>query len=142
MRANVLIGALDVVCMARAAFSGVPFGCFVGAGSTGWNSACANGQITKTGAQWGDLVRAAYPGYAGYRPRMQLWHGDQDQTLNFTNFGEEIKQWTNVSRISETPTTSEQNMPQSGFTRTRYEDSCGIVRVEAVREAGQPHLIH
>lgn len=70
---------------------------------------------------------------------MQLWHGDQDQTLNFHNFGEEIKQWTNVLGVSETPTTTEQNAPQSGWTRTRYADSTGVVRVEAVLEAGMPH---
>ena len=34
--------------------------------------------ITKTPQQWGDLVRGAYPGYTGARPRMQLWHGTED----------------------------------------------------------------
>jgi hypothetical protein len=70
---------------------------------------------------------------------MQLWHGTADETLSFNNFGEEIKQWTNVLGVSETPTTTEQNTPQSGFVRTRYIDASGIVRVEAVREDGQPH---
>jgi acetylxylan esterase len=137
MMTNVLLGAYPEVFKAGAAFAGVPYACF--AGSSYWNSACANGQIIRTGQQWGDLVRSAYPGYTGYRPRMQLWHGTADTTLNFNNFGEEIKQWTNVLGISETPTTTEQNQPRSGWTRTRYADRCGIARVEAIREEGQTH---
>ena len=29
-----------------------------------------------------ELVRAAYPGYHGPRPRMQLWHGTADTILS------------------------------------------------------------
>jgi acetylxylan esterase len=137
MMTNVLLGAYPDVFKAGAAFAGVPYGCF--AGNSYWNSACANGQIIRTGQQWGDLVRNAYPGYSGYRPRMQLWHGTADETLNFNNFGEAIKQWTNVLGVSETPTTTEQNQPRQGWTRTRYADRCGIARVEAIREQGQTH---
>jgi acetylxylan esterase len=137
MMTNVMLGAYPDMFKAGAAFAGVPYACF--AGTSGWNSACANGQTTKTGQQWGDLVRAAYPGYTGPRPRVQLWHGDQDETLNFHNVGEAIKQWTNVLGVSETPSTTEKNALQSGWTRTRYADSAGIVRVEAVLEAGMTH---
>ncbi|MGC4094513.1 MAG: PHB depolymerase family esterase [Polyangiaceae bacterium] len=136
MMTQVLLGAYPDVFKAGSAWSGVPFGCFAGSGY--WNSACAQGQTSKTGAQWGDLVRAAYPGYSGARPRIQLWHGDVDDTINFNNFNESIKQWTNVLGVSATPTTTEQNTPQSGYTRTRYNGSCGP-RVEAVKEAGQGH---
>jgi endo-1,4-beta-xylanase len=137
MMTNVLLGAYPDVFRAGAAFAGVPYGCFAGPG--GWNSACADGKVTKTGQAWGDLVRAAYPGYTGPRPRVQLWHGDKDETLDFHNFGEAIKQWTNVLGVSETPTSTEQNTPQRGWTRTRYADAAGIVRVEAVLEAGMTH---
>ncbi len=62
MMTNVLLGAYPDVFKAGAAYSGVPFGCWVGADpKSGWNSACANGQVKKTGQQWGDLVRGAYP---------------------------------------------------------------------------------
>jgi MYXO-CTERM domain-containing protein len=97
------------------------------------------GQTTKSAQEWGDLVRAAYPGYMGPRPRVQLWHGDRDETLNFHNFGEAIKQWTNVLGVSEQPTTTERDAPQRGFTRTRYADGAGVARVEAILEAGMTH---
>jgi len=90
-----------------------------------------------TGAQWGDLVRAAYPGYTGPRPRIQLWHGSVDTTVAFHNFAEAIKQWTNVLGVSETPTSTENNALQTGWIRTRYADSAGVVQVEAIQETGK-----
>jgi acetylxylan esterase len=133
MMTNVLLGAYPDVFKAGSAFAGVPFGCFAGADS--WNTACATGQVIKTGQEWGDLVRAAYPGFTGTRPRMQLWHGSNDDVLYFANFGEEIKQWTNVAGISATPTATEQDFLQPGWIRTTY----GNGEVVAVQETGQPH---
>src|SRR3954454_22636796 len=106
MMTNVLLGSYPDVFKAGAAFAGVPFGCFAGAAT--WNTECANGTVTKTAQQWGDLVRAAYPGYTGSRPRVQLWHGTEDATLNVHNFDEAIKQWTNVLGVSQTPTSTDQ----------------------------------
>lgn len=141
MMTNVLVGSYPDVFKAGAAFAGVPFGCFAqgSVDSLGWNSSCANGNVSKTGAEWGNLVRAAYPGFTGARPRMQIWHGTADATLKFHNFGEEIKQWTNVLGASETPATTENNAIQSGWSRTRYLDGSGVVAVEAIQETGQPH---
>ncbi|MFI5916843.1 alpha/beta hydrolase family esterase, partial [Dactylosporangium sp. NPDC051541] len=132
MMTNVLLGSYPDVFKAGASFAGVPFGCFAGAAT--WNTGCANGTVTKTAQQWGDLVRAAYPGYTGSRPRVQLWHGTEDATLSFHNFDEAIKQWTNVLGVSQTPTSSEADTPQPTWTRTRYGS-----QVEAIREQGQPH---
>ncbi|MCP2167234.1 extracellular catalytic domain type 1 short-chain-length polyhydroxyalkanoate depolymerase [Goodfellowiella coeruleoviolacea] len=129
MMTNVLLGAYPDVFKAGAAFSGVPFGCFATTDGSSWNSTCANGQLIRTPQQWGDLVRAAYPGYSGARPRMQLWHGTADNTLRYPNFQEEIKQWTNVFGLSQTPSSTD--YPQSGWTRTRY-GSGGTVAVEAI----------
>jgi acetylxylan esterase len=137
MMTNVMLGSYPNIFKAGAAFAGVPFSCFSGTNS--WNSDCAGGKITKTPAAWGDLVRAAYPGYTGQRPRMQIWHGTTDAILNFNNFDEAIKQWTNVHGVSQTATTTETNTPQSTWTRTRYTNSSGAVMVEAIREQGQPH---
>ncbi|MEU4770154.1 PHB depolymerase family esterase [Actinosynnema sp. NPDC023794] len=132
MMTNVLLGSYPDVFQAGASFAGVPFGCF--AGTNSWNTECAEGRINKTPQQWGDLVRAAYPGYSGPRPRVQLWHGTEDDVLRFANFGEAIRQWTNVHGVSTTPTSTEYNTPRSTWTRTRYGS-----RVEAIREQGQPH---
>src|SRR4051812_40310702 len=141
MMTNILLGSYPDVFKAGAAFAGVPFACFAqgSVDSLGWNSSCASGNVSMTGMQWGNLVRAAYPGYTGPRPRMQLWHGTADATVNVNNFKEEIKEWTNVLGVSETPTSTENNAIQSGWIRTRYTDSCGGAQVEAIQETGQPH---
>jgi poly(hydroxyalkanoate) depolymerase family esterase len=134
MMTDVLLGDYPDVFKAGAAFMGVPYGCFATTDPSMWNTQCANGQITKTPQQWGDLVRAADPGYTGPRPRVQLWHGTADTTLFYANFGEEIKQWTNVLGVSQTPTSTD--TPQSGWTRTRYG-----TQVEAYSIAGVGHAL-
>jgi acetylxylan esterase len=139
MMTNVLLGDYPDVFKAGAAFMGVPFGCFATSDGSGWNSACANGTIVKTPQQWGDLARGAFPGYSGARPRMQLWHGTEDATLRYPNFGEEIKQWTNVLGVSQTPVLTDQ--PQSGWTRTRYGTNSTTAPVEAISVQGVGHSL-
>ncbi len=139
MMTNVLLGDYPDVFKAGAAFAGVPFGCFATTDGSMWNSACANGQVIKTPQQWGDLVRAAYPGYTGARPRMQLWHGTNDTTLYYANFGEEIKQWTNVLGVSQTPSSTDS--PQPTWTRTRYGGTGTMAPVEGISVAGGTHNI-
>ena len=107
MMTNVLLGDYPDVFAAGAAFSGVPFGCFATTDGSEWNSACSGGTITHTPQEWGDLVRGAYPGYTGKRPQMQVWHGTEDDVLRYPNFGEQIKQWTNVLGVSQTPAANE-----------------------------------
>jgi acetylxylan esterase len=139
MMTNVLLGDYPDVFRAGAAFMGVPFGCFATTDGSSWNSACANGQVTKTPQAWGDLVRAAYPGYTGARPRMQVWHGTDDSTLRYPNFAEEIKQWTNVLGVSQTPVLTD--TPQAGWTRTRYGSTSAQPPVEAISVANTGHSL-
>ncbi|MGW1608102.1 extracellular catalytic domain type 1 short-chain-length polyhydroxyalkanoate depolymerase [Streptomyces sp. NPDC002285] len=140
MMTNVLLGDYPDVFAAGAAFSGVPFGCFATTDGSEWNSACANGTVTHTPQQWGDLVRGAHPGYTGPRPRMQLWHGTEDDVLRHPNFGEMIKQWTDVQGVSQTPAATD--TPQSGWTRTRYGGTGDRVPVEAISLQGVGHNLY
>jgi poly(hydroxyalkanoate) depolymerase family esterase len=139
MMTNVLLGDYPDVFKAGAAFMGVPFSCFATTDGSMWNTACANGQVSKTPQQWGDAARNAFPGFTGARPRMQLWHGTTDSTLFFPNFGEEIKQWTNVLGVSQTPVSTD--TPQSGWTHTRYGNTTGMSPVEAYRIEGVGHSL-
>ncbi|WP_461012476.1 extracellular catalytic domain type 1 short-chain-length polyhydroxyalkanoate depolymerase [Streptomyces capparidis] len=139
MMTNVLLGDYPDVFKAGAAFAGVPFGCFATTDGSSWNSACANGQVTRTPQAWGDLVRAAYPGYSGPRPRMQIWHGTEDGTLRYPNFNEQIKQWTNVHGVSQTPSFTDR--PQSNWTRTRYGGTGTQAPVEAISLQGVGHNV-
>ena len=140
MMTNVMAGSYPEVFNAASGSATVPFACFAGGTST-WNDDCAKGRVTKTPAEWGDLVRAAYPGYSGPRPRIQLWHGANDDVLYPVNFEEAIEQWTNVLGVSLTPTSTESNQPLTLYTRTRYTDHSGVVMVEAIKGGNQPHNI-
>ncbi|CAL9650989.1 hypothetical protein SUDANB105_06626 [Streptomyces sp. enrichment culture] len=140
MMTNVLLGVYPDVFAAGAAFAGVPFGCFATTDGSEWNSACANGTVTRTPQQWGDLVRGAHPGYSGPRPRMQLWHGTEDDVLRYPNFGEEIDQWTNVLGVSRTAVSTD--TPATGWTRTRYGGTGDQAPVEAISLQGVGHNLY
>jgi len=140
MMTDVMLADYPDVFQAGAPFMGVPYHCFFTGTVDGWNSACANGQVSMSAQAWGDLVRnTADPGYSGPRPRVQLWHGTADGTLNFNNFGQEILQWTNVLGVSSTPSSTD--TPQSGWTRTRYNNAAGTTEVEAYSIAGAGHVL-
>ncbi|MEY9910295.1 poly(hydroxyalkanoate) depolymerase family esterase [Catenulispora sp. MAP12-49] len=139
MMTNVMLADYPDVFKAGAAFMGVPYHCFYTGTVRGWNGPCAGGQVSMTPQQWGDLVRNADSGYSGPRPRMQLWHGTADTTLNYNNLGEEIKQWTNVLGVSQTPSSSD--TPVANWNRTRYTNSSGTTEVEAYSIVGAGHQL-
>jgi poly(hydroxyalkanoate) depolymerase family esterase len=127
-----LLGVYPDVFMAGVSIMGVPCGCWgqsdyndtTGTGSTAqWCGSCAGGSVSMTGQKWGDLVRSYFPGYTGHRPRLQHWHGASDTMLNYKNMAEDIKEWTNLLGLSETPTGTEANTPKSGTTHQFWKNS-------------------
>jgi acetylxylan esterase len=130
MMTNVLMGAYPDLFAAGSGFSGVPYGCFAGSGM--WNSQCAQGQLIKTPQQWGDMVRNGYPGYTGTRPKFQFWHGTVDTTLSTPNFWEEIKQWTNVFGVSQTPTANLTNNPIARYSRANFGPNVQAILAQGV----------
>ena len=137
MLTNVLLGAYPDVFSAGAAFMGVPFGCFATTDGSDWNQGCADGHRVRTGREWGDLVRAAFPGYRGPSPRMQLWHGTEDDILRYPNLAEEVKQWTDVHGVAGAPRLTDH--PTPGWTRTRYGAEDDMAPVEAISVSGAGH---
>ncbi|WP_432933385.1 extracellular catalytic domain type 1 short-chain-length polyhydroxyalkanoate depolymerase [Microbispora sp. CA-135349] len=138
MMTNAMLALYPEVFKAGAAFMGVPFTCFPNEAAynpAGNSSPC----VGKTAQQWGDAARNANPGYRGPWPRMQLWHGTSDTVVNYAELEEEIKQWTNVHGLSQTPTSTDS--PQSGWNRRRYADASGTVQVEAYTIQGAGHSL-
>jgi poly(hydroxyalkanoate) depolymerase family esterase len=140
MMTNEMLALYPDVFKAGAAFMGVPFNCFANAADyPPGASKCTGGSMDRTPQQWGDAVRQAYPGYAGTRPRVQLWHGTADTLVPYPLLQEEIEQWTNVFGLSQTPTSTD--TPQSGWSRRRYADAAGAVQVEAYSIQGAGHSL-
>lgn len=91
--------------------SGIPYRC-----ATTVNGAysCQSPGVSKTAAEWGDLVRGSR---TGPYPRIQIWHGASDSIVVPMNADELVEQWTNAMGISATPTQTEM---VNGATRNVY----------------------
>jgi acetylxylan esterase len=129
--------------MFRAGMSraGVAAGCWADgyASSNQWSGNCAGGNTTKTAQQWGDLVRNMNPSYSGHRPRVQLVHGDKDETINYKNLGESIKEWTNVLGLPTEPTSNDTYKAIASYNRQFWKSACGYNVLEAWTSPGGMH---
>jgi acetylxylan esterase len=143
MMTQALLAVYPDVFKAGASFAGVPAGCWSDGWSaaSNWGGTCATGNDIQTAQQWGDLVRGMYPGYTGHRPRVQLFHGDADPTINYKNFGEAIKEWTNVLGLGTSPTSTTTGLTLGTHkaTRQQWQDSCGYVVLDAFTSIGGDH---
>jgi poly(hydroxyalkanoate) depolymerase family esterase len=141
MMTEALLAVYPEVFKGGSEFAGVPAGCWaVGNPDGSWSSQCAGGQVTHTAQEWGNLARAMNPGYSGHRPRVQLFHGDADSTINYRNHTEAIKQWTNVLGLSTDPTTTETvTLGSHQATRQRWQNACGYVVLDAFTSRGGDH---
>lgn len=128
---------------AGAARAGVPAGCWTASydPSMQWSDPCANGTVSHTAMEWGDLVRKMDPGYAGHRPRLQLMQGESDSTISYNNTGESIKEWTNVLGLPTTPTSMDKSFKGAAATWDRqfWKNGCGYQVLEAWSAPGQGH---
>ncbi|KAK4175764.1 Alpha/Beta hydrolase protein [Triangularia setosa] len=119
MMTNVMAATYPDLFAAGIVYSGTAAGCFYSqsGGTNAWNSSCANGQARGTPQVWAKMVFDMYPGYEGPRPKMQVYHGSADSTLNQNNYNETIKQWSGVFGFDPAkPDVTQANAPQSRYT--------------------------
>ncbi|HEY8086211.1 MAG TPA: PHB depolymerase family esterase [Polyangiaceae bacterium] len=128
-----LLALYPDVFAAGASFSGIPFGC---ASSLSSAYTCMGAATTKTPDQWGTLVKGAFAGYSGPYPRLSVWQGSADTTVNTANLSELVAQWTNVTGASASPTSQD---TVAGFPHASYADGSGTVQVESYSITGMSH---
>jgi poly(hydroxyalkanoate) depolymerase family esterase len=75
--------------------AGLPFGA---ASNVGDALGAMRAAPLKTPRQWGDLVRAASP-HKGAWPRISIWHGGMDSTVNITNAQASMAQWAELHTL-------------------------------------------
>ncbi len=142
MMTELLLALYPDIFKGGSAFAGIPAGCR-GTNETGttYSGQCAGGSVTHTPAEWGTIVQNMDPGYTGHRPRVQLFHGSADTTLNYTNFTEAIKEWSDVLGLSTTPTTTVTGLTLGTHQATRQEwtNSCGFLVLDAFESIGGDH---
>jgi len=131
----VLAATYPDVFDAVAVSSGGPYAC-----ATTQNDAftCMNPGINKTPQQWGDLVRGAFSGYTGPRPRVAIWHGTQDFTVASANVTESVEQWTNVFGTDQTADVSDTVFGQA---HRGYNDASGTRVVETYTVNAMGHAV-
>lgn len=143
MMTQALLAVYPDIFRAGAARAGVPAGCWADGydPSNQWSGNCAAGRTRKTAQQWGDQVRAMYPGYTGRRPRLQIFHGTADRTIDYNNQLEAIKEWTNVLGLSEAPTSTDSTTTANGtnYDRQFWKNECGQTVFEAWSGRGGSH---
>jgi poly(hydroxyalkanoate) depolymerase family esterase len=134
MMTQALMAVYPDVFRAGSARAGVAAGCWADgyASSNQWSNNCAGGNTTKSAQAWGDQARAMFAGYTGHRPRVQLFHGQQDTTINYKNMAESIKQWTNVLGLPTAPSSTDMKMTSvTTYTRQYWQNECGYNVFEA-----------
>jgi poly(hydroxyalkanoate) depolymerase family esterase len=130
---SVMLATYPDVFAGGAIIAGLPYRC---ATSKPAAYTCMNPGVDKTPAQWGDLARAANPGYHGPWPRVAIWHGTADSIVAPINATEERDQWTNVWGVS-TTTSGTESLP--GTSVELYNDPNGQPAVSVYRVSGMNH---
>ncbi|ASW56114.1 PHB depolymerase family esterase [Plantactinospora sp. KBS50] len=125
---SVMLATYPDVFAAGSILSGIPYAC---ATSLVAAYSCMNPGVDKTPQQWGDLVRNAYSGYSGSRPRVAIWHGTSDYTVATANATESRDQWTNVLGVSQTPT-STSSLPAGTSLETYGDDVVRLYRISGM----------
>ncbi|KAK7961877.1 alpha/beta-hydrolase [Apiospora aurea] len=139
MMTNVMAATYPELFQAAIAYSGVAAGCFVSTAGLvdAWNSTCSQGESHATAQQWANVVHDMYPGYAGARPRMQIYHGSADAALLPPNYNETIKQRTGVFGLdADKPDATMADFPLAGYTTTMWG-----AEVQGVYAVGVGHTV-
>lgn len=133
MTANMLAAYPDVFAGGAVA-SGLPARC---ASTVSTAYTCMYSPPDKSPAQWGDLVRAAAPAGTASWPRVAIWQGTADTTVQPANATELRDQWTNVWGIGQTP--SRTQSLGGGTMLSVYDDALGRPAVEVYSVTGMAH---
>jgi poly(hydroxyalkanoate) depolymerase family esterase len=101
------------------------------------NTNCTSGTTSNSVAQWGNLIKGSDSGYSGPYPRVAVWQGSSDTTVNPAELTYNMDGWTNVWGISQTPS-STQSLT-GGTTESIYNDANGKPAVETYFVSGMAH---
>lgn len=100
---------------------------------------CMNG-IDRSPRSWGRLARSAgYRRHEGPWPRLSIWHGSADRTVEVDNQQELVDQWTELHRIDRRADRKEKLGPDDRVRHHEYHDKQGRVLVETYMVQGMGH---
>ena len=95
---SVMLATYPEVFNKGAIMAGIPYKASTSASAA---SLAMGGYIVKTPAQWSTLVKNENPSYTGPFPRVAIFHGTADLTVNIINAAELIDQWTDLNNADQ-----------------------------------------
>jgi acetylxylan esterase len=121
----VLAAAYPDVFTSAIVSAGVPAGCFRAKNESAvaqWSSDCAQGRVTHSSSEWASIVYSMSPLNSSMvqRPRMQIYHGGQDDILHPVLYTEIIKQWSGVLGYNTTALSIHNTYPAVGYETFKY----------------------
>lgn len=132
---EVMMAAYPDVFAGGGVNSGGPYQCATSLPAT---SACQQGNVSRTPQQWGDLVRNAFPGFAGPFPRLVAFHGSTDSTVAPADLQQSVDQWSNVLGIDEI---ADVNETFRTATHKVFRDAGGRSMIETYLVSGMGHAL-
>nr|MBS0021497.1 PHB depolymerase family esterase [Gammaproteobacteria bacterium] len=90
---------------------------------------------SRSGREWGDLVRAASP-HEGPWPKISVWHGDADSSVKPMNADEVIKQWVDVHGLHPSPSIERD---VNGHAHRVWQGADGAHLIESYTITGMAH---
>jgi poly(hydroxyalkanoate) depolymerase family esterase len=118
-------GAIDSGPAAQCSTSGI------------YDTNCTSGTTSNSVAQWGSLIKGSDSGFTGPYPRVAIWQGSADTTVNPAELTYNMDGWTDVWGVGQTASAS-QSLP-GGTTENLYDDSAGQAVVATYSVSGMSH---
>ncbi|MFL6812982.1 MAG: PHB depolymerase family esterase [Bradyrhizobium sp.] len=129
---SVMLATYPEVFAGGAVIAGLPFGVASNVREA------LNGMFqshSRPGSELGDLVRQA-SNHKGRWPKISVWHGSADRTVNPANANEIVKQWLDLHHLPSTPM-SETNV--DGYPRQIWWNADGETVVECYTITDMAH---
>lgn len=134
-----MLGAYPEVFSAGAINAGAPYKSATDITSA---SNVMYGYVTKTPAVWGDSVRSENPSYSGSYPKVEIFQGSSDLTVNPINATELVKQWTNVHNTDQVADSVNSAFNgNSNVVMKQYKDASGNIVVQSYTISSMQHGI-
>jgi poly(hydroxyalkanoate) depolymerase family esterase len=128
---SVMLATYPDVFAAGAIIAGLPYGA-----AANVQGAFASMQgCSRSSAEWAELVRRA-SSHPGPWPKVSVWHGTADATVNPLNADEIVKQWTALHGLSVDPTKEDRG---HGYSRRVWCSPTGDELIESYTVTGMAH---
>jgi poly(hydroxyalkanoate) depolymerase family esterase len=132
---EVMMATYPDVFAGGAVNSGGPYACATSINDT---NTCQQGNVSHTPAQWGTLVKNAFPSFTGSYPRLVVFHGSTDSTVAPADAQQSVDQWSNVLGIDET---ADVNETFRTSTHKVFRDAGGRSMIETYLISGMGHAL-